>query len=78
VVSARRFPTGTIYTDSLIDELASAGSIPIDLEEMLFAFDAENVTEPRITRIRDIASLLKNVNLASNRNEALHLSATFR
>ena len=73
VVSARRFPTGTIYTDSLFDELAGAGSIPIDLEQMLFAFDAENVAEPRITRIRDIASLLKNVNLASNRNEALHL-----
>ena len=73
VVSVRRFPTGTIYTDSLFDELAGAGSIPIDLEQMLFAFDAENVAEPRITRIRDIASLLKNVNLASNRNEALHL-----
>jgi hypothetical protein len=40
---------------------------------MLFAFDADHVAEPRITRIRDIASLLKNVNEASNRNEALHL-----
>ncbi len=40
---------------------------------MLFAFDADRVSEPQITRIRDIASLLKNVNEASNRNEALHL-----
>jgi hypothetical protein len=73
VVSVRRFPTGTIYTDSLFDEPASTAGTPIDLEQMLFSFDAEDVAEPRITRIRDIASLLKNVNLASNRNEALHL-----
>jgi enolase len=71
--SVRRFPSGTIYTDSLLQELADAGGVPIDLEQFLFAFDAERVTEPRISRIRDIASLLQEVNEASNRNEALHL-----
>jgi enolase len=72
-VSVRRFPNGTIYTDSLFQELAESGGDPIDLEQFLFAFDAERVTEPRIARIRDIASLLQEVNEASNRNEALHL-----
>ena len=71
--TVRRFPNGTIYTDSLFQELADAGGVPIDLEQFLFAFDAGRVTEPRIARIRDIASLLKEVNEASNRNEALHL-----
>ncbi|MCJ7755488.1 MAG: hypothetical protein MUP13_13065, partial [Thermoanaerobaculales bacterium] len=73
LVSVRRFPNGTIYTDNLFKELTNAGGDPIDLEQMLFAFDARQVTEPRITRIRDIAALLKDVNEASNRNEALHL-----
>ncbi len=73
VVSIRRFPNGTIYTDSFFNELADVGGKPIDLERYLFAFDADRVTEPRISRIRDIASLLKEVNEASNRNEALHL-----
>jgi enolase len=73
VVSIRRFPDGTILTDSLIHELAHAPGIPVDLEGMLFAFDADHASEPRITRIRDVASLLKDVNEASNRNEALHL-----
>ncbi len=73
VVSVRRFPNGTIYTDNLFKELTDEGGDPIDLEKMLFAFDVRQVTEPRITRIRDIAALLKDVNEASNRNEALHL-----
>jgi enolase len=72
-ISVRRFPPGTIYTDGLFDELAGKPGTPIDLELRLFAFDAEHITEPRIARIRDIASLLKDVNRASNRNEALHL-----
>jgi enolase len=73
VAAVRRFPNGTIYTDSLFEELTDSRGEPIDLESMLFAFDADRVSEPQITRIRDIASLLKNVNEASNRNEALHL-----
>jgi enolase len=73
VAAVRRFPNGTIYTDSLVEELIDAPGEPIDLESMLFAFDADRLSEPQITRIRDIALLLKNVNEASNRNEALHL-----
>ena len=73
VVTVRRYPNGTIYTDGLIEEIARAGAIPIDLEHLLFAFEADHATEPRITRIRDIASLLRDVNEASNRNEGLHL-----
>jgi enolase len=73
VAAVRRFPDGTIYTDSLLGELTESNGEPIDLEGMLFAFDADRVPEPQVTRIRDIALLLKNVNEASNRNEALHL-----
>ena len=73
LVTVLRYPNGTIYTDGLIEEIARAGAIPIDLEHLLFAFEADHATEPRITRIRDIASLLRDVNEASNRNEGLHL-----
>lgn len=73
VVTVRRYPNGTIYTDKLFDELANEDATPIDLEHLLFAFAADHATEPRITRIRDIASLLRDVNEASNRNEGLHL-----
>ena len=73
VAAVRRFPNGTIYTDRLFEELTGSVAEPIDLEGMLFAFDADRVSEPQIRRIRDIAYLLKNVNEASNRNEALHL-----
>jgi enolase len=72
-ITVRRFPPGTIFTDGLFDEIADVVGAPVDLESSLFAFDSEHITEPRIARIRDIASLLKVVNDASNRNEALHL-----
>ncbi len=72
-VSVRRFPDGMVFTDKLFHELSGGGGAPIDLEQMLFAFDLDRVVEPRITRIRDIASLLKEVNESINRNEALHL-----
>jgi enolase len=71
--SVRRFPNGTIFTNKIFDELADVPGVPIDLEQMLFAFDVGRVVEPRIARIRDIASLLREVNEASNRNEGLHL-----
>ncbi|MGD9253096.1 MAG: PEP/pyruvate-binding domain-containing protein [Holophagae bacterium] len=72
-VTARRFPNGTIFTINLFDELLGEVGTPIDLEQMLFAFDLDRVVEPRIARIRDIAALLKEVNESSNSNEALHL-----
>ena len=71
--SVWKFPDGTIYTDAMFEELAGGEAEPIDLEKLLFTFDPEHIAEPRITRIRDIALLLKNVNEASNRDEALHL-----
>jgi len=73
LVSVRRFPQGTIYTDNLFVSPAEAGDVVIDLEERIFFFDAGHVEDPRIARIRDIASLLKSVNESTNPNEALYL-----
>ncbi len=72
-LAVRRFPAGTIYTDQVFMEIADFDGRAIDVEQALFFFDAEHVTAPRITRIRDIASLLKEVNEATNRNQALFL-----
>ncbi len=71
--SVRRFQNGIIYTDSFFEELTGHTGEAIDLEQQLFAFTGDHVSEPQIMRIRDIASLLKEVNEVSNRNEALHL-----
>jgi enolase len=73
LVSVRRFPQGTIYTDNLFVSPAEADDVVIDLEERIFFFDAGHVEDPRIARIRDIASLLKSVNESNNPNEALYL-----
>ncbi len=73
LVSVRKFPRGSIYTDRLVNQLADAEGVPKDLEESIFTFDPEHVQVPRIARIRDIASLLQNVNETTNRNEALFL-----
>ena len=73
LVSVRRFPRGAIYTDRMVNQLADADGVPIDLEESIFTFNPEQVQQPRIARIRDIASLLQNVNETTNRNEALYL-----
>ena len=73
LVSVRRFPHGTIFTDELVAAPAAANDAAIDLEQRFFSFDPERVVEPRITRIRDIASLLETVNSSSNRSQALYL-----
>ena len=73
LVSVRRFPRGTIYTDDLFAAQADSDGVAIDLEQRIFFFDAEQVKDPRIARIRDIASLLNSVNELNNRNEALYL-----
>jgi phosphohistidine swiveling domain-containing protein len=73
LVSVHRFPHGTIYTDHLIGALVDADGTPIDFEQKISFLDAEHQQEPKIARIRDIASLLKNVNEATNRNQALYL-----
>ena len=73
LVSVRRFPRGTIYTDDLFAAGADADGVTIDLEQRIFFFDADQVKDPRIARIRDIASLLNSVNELTNRNEALYL-----
>jgi len=68
---ARRFPPGTIFTDSLIYALAglNAETTVIDLEPELYTLDPERVPEVAVARIRDITALLERVNSVINHSE---------
>jgi enolase len=66
---------GAILTDPVVARLAgqdpeAAQVYAIDLEDKLYDFDARNIEEIRIGRIRDIASVLAHVNTCHNIHEA--------
>ena len=67
----RRWPPGTIFTDSLMLKLAGVEGTPIDLEGPLYLFDPAQTPVFQIVRIRDAAALLERVNKTTNRNQAV-------
>ena len=69
----RRFPPGTIFTDECLLRLAGSEGTAIDLERDVSLARASSGESVRITRLRDIAQLLRRVNGCCNRTEVVYL-----
>lgn len=77
-LAPRKLSPGTILTDTLIARFAGldAGTAliqPVDLEDELYEFEDEGIDEIAVTRIRDIAALLAQINLCANIDKANYL-----
>jgi enolase len=65
-VEHRRLRRGTIVTDALLAAMTGVHGEMIDLEEDLFGYDVISAPEVRVSRIRDMAALLQELDKTAN------------
>ena len=65
-VEHRKLRRGTIVSDELLAALTGVRGEVIDLEEDLFGYDVESAPEVRVSRIRDMAALLQELDKTAN------------
>jgi len=72
-VAERRLPQGTLVTDALVAELAGATGAPVDLEREIYHLDIDQVPAIQVSRLRDLAQVLRRLNTCGSRYEAVYL-----
>ena len=65
-VSRRPLRTGTIVTDELLAEMTGVRGDVIDFDDELYGYAVDAMPEIRISRIRDMAALLKELGASAN------------
>ena len=67
-----RLPHGTLITDELVAELAGNGEV-IDLEREIYHLEVDDMPAIQVSRLRDLARLLRRLNTCGSRHEAVYL-----
>ncbi len=73
LVASRRLPHGTLVTDELIADLAGEQGEVIDLERAIYHLEFDDMPTIQVTRLRDLARLLRRLNTSGSRHEAVYL-----
>ncbi|MGD2130598.1 MAG: PEP/pyruvate-binding domain-containing protein, partial [Lysobacterales bacterium] len=73
VAAELRLPHGTLVTDRLIGELVGPPGQPIDLEQEIYHLEIDEMPTIQVTRLRDLAALLRRLNGSGSRYEAVYL-----
>jgi enolase len=73
LVTHMRLPHGTIITDALITDLAGIQGEVIDLEREIYHLEVDDMPAIQVTRLRDLARLLRRLNACGSRHEAVYL-----
>ncbi len=73
LAATRRLPHGTLITDKLISDLAGVQGEVIDLERELYHLEFDDMPAIQVTRLRDLARLLRRLNTSGSRHEAVYL-----
>ncbi|MFC1688340.1 PEP/pyruvate-binding domain-containing protein [Pseudomonadota bacterium] len=68
-----RLPHGTLVTDSLITSLVGEVERVIDLEKEIYHLDIDDTPTIQVSRLRDLARLLRRLNNCGSRHEAVYL-----
>jgi enolase len=68
-----RLPHGTLVTDALIADLAGATGDAIDLEREIYHLHVDDMPTIQVSRLRDLARLLRRLNNCGSRHEAVYL-----
>jgi enolase len=73
VVKQLRVPHGTLVTDRLVADLAGGTGDVIDLEKEIYHLEIDDAPAIQVTRLRDLARLLRRLNSCGSRHEAVYL-----
>jgi enolase len=73
IVTQLRLPQGTLITDELVAELAGRQGEVIDLEREIYHLEIDDTPTIQVTRLRDLARLLRRLNTCGSRHEAVYL-----
>ncbi|MBT8063528.1 MAG: hypothetical protein KJN94_00805 [Gammaproteobacteria bacterium] len=72
-IARLRMPNGTLVTDAMIADLAGETGEPVDLERAIYDLDIESLPAVQVTRLRDLADVLMQLNACGSRHEAVYL-----
>jgi enolase len=73
IVKQLRLPHGTLITDQLLEELAGHTGEVVDLEKEIYHLEVDDTAAIQVTRLRDLARLLRRLNSCGSRHEAVYL-----
>jgi enolase len=73
IIRQLRLPHGTLVTDELLAELAGKSGEVIDLEREIYHLEVDDTTDIQVSRLRDLARLLRRLNSCGSRHEAVYL-----
>ena len=73
LLASKRLPHGTLITDKLVSELAGSRGEAIDLHREIYHLEFNDVPTIQVSRLRDLARLLRRLNTSGSRHEAVYL-----
>jgi len=73
LVARRRLPHGTLITDKLISDLSGVQGEAIDLHREIYHLEFHDMPAIHVSRLRDLARLLRRLNTSGSRHEAVYL-----
>ena len=73
LVKRLRLPHGTLITDALVHDLAGLKGEAIDLEREIYHLDFGDMPVIQVSRLRDLARLLRRLNSCGSRHEAVYI-----
>jgi enolase len=68
-----RVPHGTLITDAMVSSLCGMQGEPVDLEREIYELHLDQMPAIQVTRLRDLAQLLRRLNTCGSRHEAVYL-----
>jgi enolase len=73
LVATHRLPHGTLITDELVSDLTGVQGEVIDLEREIYYLEFNDMPAIQVSRLRDLARLLRRLNTSGSRHEAVYL-----
>jgi enolase len=73
LLAEQRLPQGTIITDPMIAGLVGKLGEAIDLEQEIYHLDVGEMPAIQVSRLRDLAVVLRRLNACGSRHEAVYL-----
>ncbi|MBT8047447.1 MAG: hypothetical protein KJO92_03480, partial [Gammaproteobacteria bacterium] len=73
VIVQSRLPMGKLITDDLIADLSGCRGEVVDLEREIYHLEVDDTPAIQVSRLRDLARLLRRLNTCGSRHEAVYL-----
>ena len=73
IIRQLRLPHGTLVTDELLANLTGQRGEVIDLEREIYHLEVDDTPDIQVSRLRDLARLLRRLNSCGSRHEAVYL-----